>query len=118
MNLQQHLRERAEASMQDYLENNRVDSESEDDYQAWVQTFVNSEEEWWNIDLTSLNYYDFSSLLTTNMLFSQEYGDTNLPESVNKLMRNYGYYWIEQQIETYMDIWTETIENTQENIQA
>jgi len=110
MNLQEYLRDCAEASMQDYLENNKVNPESEDDYQRWVTAFVNSEEEWWDFNLTSLNYYHFQELLGTNLDLCEEHHITEQPEDIKKLMMNYGFYWINQKIDYYMDLWTANID--------
>ena len=109
MNLQEHLRDCAEASMQIYLENNMVDPESEDDYQKWVDDFVNSEEEWWDFNLTYLSYHNFQELLGTNQDFCEEYQDTIQPKDIQTLMQRYGYYWIHQRMDSFMILWTENL---------
>jgi len=60
-----------------------------------------------------LNYYHFQELLGTNLDFCEEFGITDQPTDIKKMMRNYGYFWINQKVDSYMDLWKANIEMLQ-----
>lgn len=108
MNLMEHLKFQAKESIMLYLDD--VEGSYDQLYESWSEEFVNSCGEWWDCDNCDYTLDVFTELLETNWLCVEEYGSDDMPiQSVNQLMRNYGYYHINQGVAD--EIWKQEWEH-------
>ena len=109
-NLFDSLKENAIDSMMVYLQDRDNNFDSEEEFDNWIQEFVNSPTHWWDFSETELNSNNFNNLLLINAKFMEEYEVTETPDDITTLLRRYGLWYVQtEDRDMFYELWLESM---------
>jgi len=109
MSISQEFYSSAEGCMDQYLE--ELEEGETRTYEEWVQAFVNSENEWWDMGLPKLlEADDFKEILQVNEKFCEKHR-VSLSHKIETLLRRYGLWEVEHSCDkNFRQLWAEKVE--------